>query len=54
MSDTKIPLAGVIGSPIAHSKPPQLHTHWLKTYNLAGHYIPMDVNKEHLRRVIRM
>lgn len=50
----KIPLAGVIGSPIAHSKSPQLHGHWLKTMNLSGHYIPMDVAPSDLAEVIRM
>ncbi|MFK7836957.1 MAG: shikimate dehydrogenase [Sulfitobacter sp.] len=48
-----IPLAGVIGSPIAHSKSPQLHRHWLKTYGLDGHYIPMDVAAQDLETVIR-
>lgn len=52
MSETKIPLAGVIGCPIAHSKSPQLHTHWLKTYGLPGYYIPMDVAPEDLATVI--
>jgi len=54
MSDAKIPLAGVIGSPIAHSKSPQLHSHWLKTNGLPGHYIPMDVAPDDLESVIRM
>lgn len=48
-----IPLAGVIGSPVAHSKSPQLHRHWLKTYGIAGHYIPMDVGAENLEQVLR-
>jgi shikimate dehydrogenase len=50
----RIPLAGVIGSPIAHSKSPQIHRHWLKTYGIAGHYIPMDVAPDDLNDVIRM
>lgn len=54
MTLPKIPLAGVIGSPIAHSKSPQLQGHWLKTYGIAGHYIPMDVAPEDLEDVIRM
>jgi len=54
MTDQKIPLAGVIGSPIAHSKSPQLHTHWLKSYGLPGHYVPMDVATDDLADVIRM
>lgn len=53
MSDAKIPLAGVIGSPVAHSKSPQLHTHWLKVNGIAGHYIPMDVRAEDLGQVLR-
>lgn len=48
----RIPLAGVIGSPIAHSKSPRLHGHWLKCYGLAGYYIPMDVAQADLREVI--
>ena len=54
MSDNKIPLAGVIGSPVAHSKSPQLHSHWLKTYGIAGHYVPIDVSADDLPDVIRM
>lgn len=49
----RIPLAGVIGSPIAHSKSPQLHRHWLKTYGISGHYIPMDVSSDNLENVLR-
>ncbi|MEL7395557.1 MAG: shikimate dehydrogenase, partial [Pseudomonadota bacterium] len=54
MSENKIPLAGVIGSPIAHSKSPLLHAHWLKTYKLPGHYIPLDINTEDLEVVLGM
>jgi shikimate dehydrogenase len=54
MSLPKIPLAGVIGSPIAHSKSPQIHGHWLKTLGIEGHYIPMDVAPEDLEQVLRM
>lgn len=54
MTEDRIPLAGVIGSPIAHSKSPQLHAHWLKSFGLRGYYIPMDVAHEDLDRVIRV
>ncbi|MBU2980332.1 shikimate dehydrogenase [Lentibacter algarum] len=50
----KIPLAGVIGSPIAHSKSPALHGYWLKSLGLRGHYIPMDVSADDLADVIKM
>ena len=48
MTDTRIPLAGVIGHPVAHSRSPLLHGHWLKTYGLRGHYIPMDIAPDKL------
>jgi len=54
MSEAKIPLAGVIGSPVAHSKSPQLHNHWLKVNGIAGYYIPMDVRAEDLGQVLRI
>jgi shikimate dehydrogenase len=53
MVTDKIPLAGVIGSPISHSKSPQLHRHWLKTYGIRGDYIPMDVAAQDLEQVLR-
>lgn len=48
----RIPLAGVIGSPVAHSKSPRLHGHWLKSYGIQGYYIPMDIAQADLRDVI--
>jgi shikimate dehydrogenase len=48
----RIPLAGVIGSPVAHSRSPLLHNYWLKTLGLPGHYIPMDVAQSDLRQVL--
>lgn len=53
MSDKKIPLAGVIGCPVAHSKSPQLQRHWLSAHGIAGHYVPMHVEPEDLETVIR-
>lgn len=53
MSSQKIPLAGVLGSPIAHSKSPQIHNHWLKSLGLSGYYIPMDVASDDLENVTR-
>ncbi|WP_299643165.1 shikimate dehydrogenase [uncultured Ruegeria sp.] len=52
MTDYRVPLAGVIGHPIGHSRSPKLHGHWLKTYGLAGHYIPMDVAPADLEAVL--
>ncbi|CUI41258.1 shikimate dehydrogenase [Cognatishimia activa] len=53
MTLPKVPLAAVIGHPIAHSKSPMLHGHWLKTYGINGHYIPMDVAPDDLETVLR-
>jgi shikimate dehydrogenase len=50
----KIPLAGVIGHPIAHSRSPALHGFWLKRYGLKGHYIPMDVAPADLQEAIAL
>ena len=52
MTLPKIPLAGVIGHPIAHSKSPQLQRHWLKNHGISGYYIPMDVSPENLAQVL--
>ena len=48
----RIPLAGVIGSPISHSKSPQVHRHWLHKHGVRGFYIPMDVSARDLRDVL--
>lgn len=50
----RIPLAGVIGSPVSHSKSPRLHGHWLSRMGIAGHYIPMDVVQDDLKDVLQM
>jgi len=53
MTLPSIPLAGVIGNPIAHSKSPVLHGHWLKTYDIAGHYVPLEVEADALGDVLK-
>ena len=52
MSD-KVLLAGVIGDPIAHSKSPVLHGHWLARYGIKGHYVPLHVSHEKLGKVLK-
>ena len=49
----RIPLAGVIGRPVAHSRSPALHGYWLKRYGIKGHYIPLDVSHADLANVLR-
>ena len=48
----KIPLAGVIGNPVAHSRSPRLHRHWLARYGLTGDYVALHVDGADLAQVI--
>lgn len=48
-----IPLAGVIGAPIAHSKSPRLHQYWLNKYGISGFYVPLNVMPADFEKVIR-
>ena len=50
----RLPLAGVIGWPVAHSRSPTLHGYWLRRYGIRGHYIPMDVGHADLAEALRM
>jgi len=50
----KIPLAGVIGDPIAHSLSPRLHGHWLWRYALPGHYVPLHISHNNLADALRL
>lgn len=43
-----VPLAGVIGHPIGHSRSPALHGHWLRQYGVDGHYVPLDIHPDDL------
>lgn len=49
----RIPLAGVIGSPIAHSKSPLIFRFWLRELGIRGFYIPMDIASGDLEDAIR-
>ena len=50
----EVPLAAVIGDPIAHSASPRLHGHWLQRYGLRGHYVPLHVTHSNLADVLRL
>jgi shikimate dehydrogenase len=54
MTDAQIPLAGVIGCPISHSKSPLLHGYWLQKYNIRGHYLPLHVSHENFAKVLKL
>lgn len=55
MSDEqKYLIAGVIGSPIAHSKSPAIHGHWLKKYGIKGHYVPLEIAQKDFAEALRL
>lgn len=54
MTESALPLAGVVGWPIAHSRSPALHGHWLARYGIKGHYIPIGLKPQDFEAGIRM
>ncbi|TNC74304.1 shikimate dehydrogenase [Rubellimicrobium roseum] len=46
-------LAGVVGRPIAHSRSPRLHRHWLSRHGIAGDYVALEVGEDDLEEVLR-
>lgn len=47
-----VPLAGVMGAPVWHSKSPDLHGYWLRKYGIRGHYVPLEVAQVDLEEVL--
>jgi shikimate dehydrogenase len=45
-------LAGVMGWPVAHSRSPALHEHWLARHGIDGAYVPLAVEPEYLREAL--
>ncbi len=45
-------LAGVLGWPVAQSRSPLMHNHWISTLGLEAAYIPMPVKPEDLDAVL--
>ncbi len=46
-------LAGVVGRPVAHSRSPRLHRHWIARHRIAGDYVAMEIAEADLREVFR-
>lgn len=46
-------LAGVMGWPVAQSRSPLMHNHWISTLGLEAAYIPMPVKPENLEAALR-
>lgn len=53
MSSTPYVLAGVMGWPVAHSRSPVLHNHWIKHYGLKGAYVLLPVQPDQLLDAIK-
>ncbi len=45
--------AGVIGWPVAHSRSPLLHGHWLRVHCISGAYVPLPVPPDRLAEALR-
>lgn len=46
-------MSGVMGWPVGHSRSPALHGHWLARHGIAGTYVPLPVQPEHLEQALR-
>ncbi len=53
MSESRFILAGVMGWPVAHSRSPVIHKHWIAQYGLQGTYVQLPVMPERLEDAIR-
>jgi shikimate dehydrogenase len=46
-------LAGVMGWPVAHSRSPAIHNHWIRHYGLNGSYVLLPVQPERINDAVR-
>ena len=46
-------VAGLLGWPVAHSRSPVIHNHWLAHYGIAGRYVLFAVPPEKLEAAVR-
>ncbi len=53
MSESRFILAGVMGWPVAHSRSPTIHNHWISQYGLRGTYVTLPVQPERLVDAVR-
>ena len=53
MSESRFVLAGVMGWPVAHTRSPVIHNHWIAHYGLKGAYVQLPVQPERLEAAIR-
>jgi shikimate dehydrogenase len=50
---TQFGIAGLLGWPVAHSRSPVIHNHWLAHYGIAGRYVLFPVPPEKLEAAVR-
>ena len=53
MADKRFVLAGVMGWPVAHTRSPAIHNHWIRQYGLLGAYVQLPVRPEWLADAVR-
>ena len=53
MSTQKFVLAGVMGNPVAHSRSPVIHNHWIAQYHLKGSYVLLPVEPANLHDALK-
>ena len=46
-------IAGLLGWPVAHSRSPVIHNHWLEHYGIPGRYVLFGVPPEKLEAAVR-
>ncbi|HEY3461522.1 MAG TPA: shikimate dehydrogenase [Casimicrobiaceae bacterium] len=46
-------IAGLLGWPVAHSRSPVIHNHWLARYGIPGRYVLFGVPPERLEAAVR-
>ncbi len=53
MEHSKFALAGLMGWPVAHSRSPQIHNHWIAEHDLRGAYVLLPVAPANLEQALR-
>lgn len=53
MAEKKFVMAGVMGWPVAHSRSPIIHSHWIRQYGLQGAYGLFAVQPDQVEAAVR-
>ena len=53
MAEARFVLAGVMGWPVAHTRSPAIHNHWIATLGLKGAYVQLPVHPDRLADAVR-